>query len=706
MFFRIDKLINKKNTFSLIFLVLVTQLWAQKVINPVPGKWANKQMLVLEIPAGGAAYYSVNGSDPENSGFAYDGPVVIDLEDDVKLRIAFVDRKGKVTSKTVEYTVIESQLPKDSAAQDFIDATGITGYIHYTCGDTLYIPDTLKYSLGQPPEIFEDGREIRISEESVIPRNLPLTVTDGNYKWRFIISINTVMTGLYGRKDVPFEIEDWETIHFSNRRYIYKIDDGWWQLPKAPVKIDRSENHMIYWQSVEYNPENQIKYYVLPPKAQLIASTDEEGVVTIKYSGEDGYQFGIYDNNGEVNDLFEQLKIDTFHGDKFKGTLEAGMFFDSVFQGLVYVDYNINKRLPSDPVIKPSVEGAYVRQDVEVEVSNLEEDLPIYVCVAGPVPLDKELDTAEGDIPGLDSNDYELWNNSKIVLKTSNDNAVAYRVRAYSVDENGNRSQTVSYSVILDTCNFYCDSSYKPGEGVVCDGSRNRPFISFEQIVPLINGNRFVHIRASGNLVVPDQKIVLTSNCQIDGGNACKFVFNPNTRIILRNSSLAMSNCVIALEDKVRNLDSGAGLFTLERGVLDFENVELSAQFGKNGTVIYADGSVCNIRKSGISSTADGYTSLIASNESKIFIKDSRFSTFAGTSVNFSAQGGTFELKNSLCNVGGIMGRVGELFSTHSTIVENIFTSDLKKSQNNNKPIYMDSTNTSIAFDKNKIEGF
>jgi len=73
---------------ALVFAVVSADV---KIINPVKGVWANKQSLVLELSEGESAYYSLNGSDPRESGFAYDGPVGLDVSGGVEGRIASLD---------------------------------------------------------------------------------------------------------------------------------------------------------------------------------------------------------------------------------------------------------------------------------------------------------------------------------------------------------------------------------------------------------------------------------------------------------------------------------------------------------------------------------------------------------------------------------------------------------------------------------------
>ena len=136
------------------------------------------------------------------------------------------------------------------------------------------------------------------------------------------------------------------------------------------------------------------------------------------------------------------------------------------------------------------------------------------------------------------------------------------------------------------------------------------------------------------------------------------------------------------------------------------DEVEMSAVFGKSGFVINSDNSVVNITNSGITSTAESYSSAISAVDSKITIKKSRLTTVAGTAVNISAKGGLFDISNSTCIVTGVMGRVAELFDTHSKIVRNNFVGDLKKPQGNNKPVYADDKNYTVEYSENNITGF
>ena len=352
-----SRLYRKISIFSLL-LVLCTSLFAQTIVNPSEGLWANKQILVLDLPYGANAYYSVSGNDPESSGFAYDGPVLLDVDGDCYLRVAVITSDGKKTSSEVFYTVREVPLPKDEKASTFISDVVSNGLIDYSAGDIFTIPSSLEYSFGQKAECFEAGRALSLPSGTVIARSIPCTVTDGSSYWRFVLRAYPEMSGLYSRRDVPFEISDWNTVVFTSNKYIYKIDDKWWELPKLPVTLDRSVSHMISWQRLDYSPENPVKFFVLPPMPLVKTETALDGSKTIYTEGESGYKFGIIDNQGDVSELYDTLKFDTFQGDLFEGSVRTGIFYDSVYQGEMLVDYRVNKKIPQKPQIISSATKA------------------------------------------------------------------------------------------------------------------------------------------------------------------------------------------------------------------------------------------------------------------------------------------------------------------------------------------------------------
>ena len=72
-------------------------------------------MLVIETDGVGDYYYSLNGSDPETFGFAYDGPVLIDLDgpvvwcDDYSLFSKNTQKRLKLDAQLIGLVVTEDK---------------------------------------------------------------------------------------------------------------------------------------------------------------------------------------------------------------------------------------------------------------------------------------------------------------------------------------------------------------------------------------------------------------------------------------------------------------------------------------------------------------------------------------------------------------------------------------------------------------------
>lgn len=697
--------------FTVAFFFFQSLFYAgAQVLNPVEGVWANKQVLVVSAPASSSVYYSLSGEDPETSGIAYDGPVLIDLDGAVSVSVAVVDKDGEKKLEKIDYKVASASLPENEDARRFVETINSSGAVDYECGNVFSIPSSLEFSFGTKDYEFEPGRELSISRDSVVSRQLPCTVSDGKAKWRFVINVHSAVSGLYSRKDVPFEISDWSSVTFKDRKKIYKIDDGWWELPKASVSLDRGTNHMISWQDVAYSDENIVKFYVLPPKPQIHAEKLEGGAVSVSFEGQEGYKFGILDSEGNASELFDQIAIDTFKGDSFKGTLEAGIYFDSVFQGKIEIPFAVNKKNPAQPVISPSVPGKFIRKGTAVSIESPENN-QIYANFSGPVVLAEDY---SGDSTSalfeLADKEFSPVSKKTFSLPASSEGAVAYRILAYCMDSEGNKSRISEYSVVIDSCNFYVDGTISSAEDSgnaekIADGSKNAPYTSFADVVPFINESRFLRINVKGKVSVPGGRILINSNCSIQGSENARLVLGADTNFDIRNSSFSASDLLISYEGQDSSKKS-SNVFNIERGVLFLSNVEFSGLFGKNATVVNSDNSVLNIENSGITVSAADYSCVVSAVQSKLSIKKSRIAAVSDTAVGFSVQGGLFELKNSECKVTASLGRVAELFDTYSTILDNEFSGDLKNRSGSGAAVFMDKKNHSVEYSNNSEAGF
>lgn len=678
------------------------RLCAQNIISPAEGTWANRQMLVLDMPASSTAYYSLNGADPESSGFAYDGPVLLDMDGEIRLRVTVVDADGGKSDRTVWFRVEEAPLPDDGEAAAFLRGAAARGIVDYTAGDEFVIPSSVEYSMGPPPEIFAEGAAVSVPKSCVIPRYVPCAVTDGTARWRFVLRVSPAATGVYSRRDVPFEISDWDTVTFTDQRLLYKIDDSWWSRPSVPVRLDRSVSHMISWQRIDYSPENPVKFYVLPPRPDLVTERSGNGAVSVRLPDGSGYQLGVIDGSGRPAALYDSVEIDTFAGDACKGTVTLGIFYDSVYHGQTSFDFDVYKKMPRCPVIVSSAPDGFSRGAVTVEISCDDRD-ELLVAASGPVllPPDSDFAAAAAEIP---AGEYGRPAAGTMTLLPAAESAAAYRISACAVSRDGGRSRAAEYTVVIDPYQYYVDGASSAADA---DGTKARPYPSFAGCLEAVGDSRLAVIRVSGRAEMPAGATLLSANCRIEGTEDARIVFAPESSVILRNASLAVDNCVIELSgNSAAPAPKRASLFQLERGVLDLRRCEIAASFGESGTVIDADSSVVSLSDSGVTAVADVYASALSAVNSRISVRDSRISTVAETSVNFSAQGGTFELTRTSCRVTGGLGRIAELFDTQSAVTENAFAADLKGAQSSGEPVYMDSRTVSANFSGNVVTGF
>ena len=154
---------KKKFLTVLIILSALLPLIAEiNLLSPVEGNWANRQMLVIDNSAGGDFFYSIDGADPETFGFAYDGPVLLDVAGDVKLNVTKISADGKKEETTVSYKIIADDGTKASY-HDFIQTFYEGGILNYSAGSELVIPQAFSFYLGLPPENYQPARTLKLS---------------------------------------------------------------------------------------------------------------------------------------------------------------------------------------------------------------------------------------------------------------------------------------------------------------------------------------------------------------------------------------------------------------------------------------------------------------------------------------------------------------------------------------------------------------
>ena len=672
-----------------------------KIINPVPGVWANRQLLVLELSEDENAYYSINGSDPLDSGFAYDGPVTLDVSGDVEVRIVAVDSRGLSREYRVSYTVAPVSLPAAYSTGELVDAVS-DGMLEYTAGDVLSLPSELEYSLGELPESFQKGRPISYRADCILSRFVPCVLSDGSAKWRFIIKTKPSLSGSFTERDVPFKIIDWDTLSFTNDAFIYRVDDAYWVSGRENVVLDRTVPHTIFWQSVAFDPANPVSSFMLPPEADAFTERREDGSISLVLRGE-GFRFGAELENGEGTVLFEAAGIDTFFGDEVSGTFDADIYYDSVYQGRLSFPYTVDRRSPSVPTFVSSAKSFYSRKAVELSLSG-DGASDLFVAVSNPLRLSEAVTKKDAAaLFDLVQADSFLPFTAPLVLDSLSEDAVYYKICAYSADRSGNKSALASYDVLIDKYNYYIDAS---ADKASADGTKDNPYTSLAECLAAVGENRFATITITGTLIMPEGETLVDSNCVLRGEEDARLDFAAGGFFTVRSASLSLMNLIVKRDDTDSPNKINNPLIRLEHSVLTSENCEIAVSFAESATVISADTSVVAIRFCGITSSARRYASCISSVDSKLKISDSRISSSASAAVNFSVYGGEFEIRSSSCRVAGSYGRTAELFGSKSRIIGNSFAADLRHPGKASEAVYTDAQNISLEYDDNSESGY
>ncbi|MCR5723805.1 MAG: chitobiase/beta-hexosaminidase C-terminal domain-containing protein [Treponema sp.] len=699
----------------LLFVFLVPAAALERVISPVPGIWSNRQSLVLNTRDGAECFYSYSGTDPLTSGFIYDGPVLIDATGPVTVRIVCVDRAGRREEYQVSYTVTSDDIPfeEGSIERNFIETIVSHPLYLFTSGQRLTIPESLFYSMGDGLQPLLAGRMLTIDAENRLSRYIPCIVTTTESaqnapQWRFVIFLSGGEAGTLAKYDVPFRMKSWTTLVFENPKFIYAIDDGLWSASKEPQVIDRSVSHTVYWQSIAYEKGNPIQSFELPPKPELTvrAVKKHHGPVIFSIDGDSRYRMEIVSSGNDTDaassdGLFTQVAFDTFFGDAIGGDAVFSLFCDGVYQGDISCAYDIDKKPPLPPVIKPSEKAEYARRSVDLSFE-AESGAKIYYALSEGTALD-ELTDVDMLMHSVQPENYVLYGTPSVRLASGDNTALFYKVYAYAIDEAGNTGAKSSYSVVIDEYNYYLSESAENGG----DGSRRKPFNSFSELLPVINGGRYARVFVSGTIALPSGETVLTSNSSFTSLENARFVLPADGVIVVRSASLGAENCTFEKSaPSGKEKKASSSFFMLENAAVSFTGCELVSVYDSNGTAFSASNSVIDFTDSGLTAQAGIYGCGISANESKIAGKNSRFTVLAPTAVNFSVQGGLFELRGCECKVVSHLGRVAELSRTHARLTGNRYIGQFDTKTSRVSPVWNDSGTLLLEDSKNQSEGF
>lgn len=686
--------LSVKKIISILLLFTFSKLFAFEEINilsPVSGVWKNKQALVLNLEKGTDVYYSFTGSDPYVSGFFYDSPVLIDQTGDITVKITSIAQSGERKDFTIEYNVEEnSEVEYSIQSKEFINSINQNPIVPYISGTDFFIPSEFLYSLENSKTPYLKSK-LSLSSKNSVERFVPCFAVDftGNNFFHFIIQVLPAEKTSDAKVDnVPFEISEWNNFSFKDKNFIYRIDDENWKSPSESSFIDRNYAHKISWQPVEFYPENKIFEYELPAKPSVLSRKNKNGVVEFFIDGNENFTF-------EKNSSFAYA--DAFENEDVKSSACFKIFYNGNYQGTIEADFSIDRLPPEPPEIFSSSVGKLTRKKSFFRISS-EPGAKIFYALSKPFEIpDGFVESVQAEFENIKPENFSLYNGNEIFLKSSDKNAVFYKVCAYSVDASGNKSEISEQKIIIDETNYYL---FANSQNEIQDGSYDNPFKSFEQLISALKAsNKKLRFHIYGNIEIPDNEFLISKDCTFIGHDS-SLSFKENSVIKVSNANVEFENLIIEKKSQAEN----SPLVFAKNSYVGISNCEFSALFLKKGSLLDLENSKAQIENSGFTVQADSYVCGISSENSNVNCKNSRFTSVAESCFNVKVSGGTCSFSDSSFSLIGTLGRGIQILNANASVIQNEFNARLSDSTKKSSPIW--SNVNSVVSEKNIQKGF
>lgn len=674
--------------------MMMVSVWSQvQVISPCSGVWANAQPLVLEVPHDAEVFYTTTGGDPLVSGFAYDGPVM--LEGTGEQKLTYITVKNGVSSAVQEISwTVEPATPLT-----FITPP-VDGVIPIDASNSLSIPQNYSYAMADQSMLIT-GRELILEQKTSIMRYLPIKITDGSLYWRYVLQVGGDAEELDA--NVQFSpawyCKDWDYVMFtSGKSIVFSIDDQ--ELRESPsgiIHIDRTADHEFKWRFKD-SPTASFKTEFLPARPSIIGAPSGVTVNTgVSYEISDpDYCFGYKTPDGKTH-FYQKLSIDTLYGDSVGFSAPLTVYFQGIPQAVYTPIFIVDKLPPAPPTVESSNLSKYSRSNVMLTVNSGEE---VYYYVSkvekqGNGFLDSEIQQFSFSPNALEENQYLLLENDYLQLAGTENTATFVTVFLFSKDKAGNKSSPVLYTTVIDPW-FYYVSNNNISDGTIPDGTQDKPFISIESMISLLNKGNPVVIYINGTYnSVPSFNI--TANTILRGSDVTRIKFAKGNLISIQQSDFSAVNCSFEFTDTPEAITAVGGNVSLT-------NVELALEGSDTGIGLQADTVNINLLNTGFTVKSKNYASGFSLSDSNIVVDGSRVVVLSDTVVAFSIVDSIFDLQDSSITVLGTLARCAEIVRSQITMGNSLFQA--KKNNPSVSAIWVDKKSTILKDDKNTINGF
>ena len=658
------------------------------VISPVAGVWANCQSLVLDLPSGAEAFYSLSEEDPAVSGFAYDGPTLLNVSGNVHLMLLVVYEGGLSEKIDVRYTVTPQKTP------DYIDLSESDAFVRIDASRFIDIPQTVSYTFGNSSSLFS-GKRLILQRKTIFERFVPLVLYDGQVPFRYVLLCGgddgvlneTQAQTQSGTADSILEFYDWNYFSFKSSVPVeYRIDDQNLRESRSErIYIQRGKDHVIYWrQKQSADPFTEV---LVPAKPSVVGIPEAPAVNTaVRLSLSDPrFSFGCASGGGKTR-CASVCTIDTLDGDSFGFSRDIDIYYNGIKQGSMRPSFIIDKIPPSSPVITASDNRAYVRKSVLLNFSNTDT---IYYCLKEPfsaaegftVQRIKELNSAS--VP-LSSDDFVKLTSRDMVLESSDTHALFYTLHAYAQDVAGNRSETVVFQTVIDPLNYYVrgkangsslpvSSAKRPA---FADGSPDHPFGDFSALFEVLKTTSAPFVRCVAEGVCTDiPPLFIERDMEICGNGKTRLIFEKDAFIKVKNCTFTLKDCTLEQNYRSSNGLYQNKLLEAENAVILLSGDELICKGSGSTSCISMRNSSLEITDSGVTVEALSYACGIHAEFSVLAAKNIRTVVLSETAVGMSANHSSVLLNASSFTLAAHLARALEFSASGFTLMNNSFVS-------------------------------
>ena len=675
----------KQNSFfrSLLFLAVPLSLFfsafsltaqtGNPVLSPAEGVWANYQSLVLDLPDGTEAFYSLNGEDPAVSGFAYDGPALLNVSGNVRLLLVIIGSGGTQRFE-IPYTVVLKETPLymqtalDKAEENVVFAEvnassyiDIPAHISYTFGNTF----------AQTGKILS-GRRLAFREQTVFERFIPLVIYDGDVPFRYMLHTggDGGMPGIISDAEIdttaPVEFIDWNYARFAiDAPLVYSIDEGAPRVSESgTIRIDRSQAHSIRWKAGVSSGGNGLssggfRTFSIPARPELKGVPLRAVVntaVRLSFSDQD-FLFCVTAKDGRK--LFSPVfTVDILEGDAFGFSQNIDVYYKGIKQGSVRPSFIIDKIPPAPPAFISSESGFYARDSVQVSLTS---DADIYYYAAPVIKSQTgftavDIQKINEEAPDVKDEDFVRLAGKNPYLKAGEKEALLYTLYAYSLDTAGNRSAVVRFQTVVDTVNYYAaspavyesDLRFDSVPGAAGDGSPDKPFKDFQSLYAAVQKSPSTIVRCfvSGSFTGL-HSLEITRDTEIIGDGNTRLVFE-------KGASLKVKDAVFSLKNpSLEQLYGGPSdifqnrLIEAENARLVFSGAELICKDPNSAVCVSAVNSSVNGENSGISVEAPVYAEALNLRSAAAELKNLRVVVISSTALGLKSSRSSAVIDNS-----------------------------------------------------------